>query len=70
MYCPLCGNKLFYKYAVSNKYVRFLSGKTPKIRNLGYGCNCNDFVFVSQTASKLSFKGLTYSSKVCLMIYY
>ena len=70
--CPICGNKLNYRYAVSNKVVHFLSGKTFRIRNLGYGCNeCNDKrVYVSQTANKLSFKGYTYSAKVACLIYY
>ena len=41
--CPICKGKLVYKHAVSNKVVHFSSGKTFRIRNLGYGCSqCND----------------------------
>lgn len=70
--CPICGNKLSYRHAVSNKVVHFSSGKTFKIRNLGYGCDeCKDKkIYVSQTANKLSFKGYTFSAKVACMIYY
>ena len=70
--CPICKGKLVYKHAVSNKVVHFSSGKTFRIRNLGYGCSqCNDKnIYVSQTANKLSLKGSTYSTKVNLMIYY
>lgn len=70
--CPKCKSRLVYKYAVSNKVVHFSSGKTFRIRNLGYGCPCceDKAVYVSQTANKLSLKGSTYSTKVNLLIYH
>lgn len=70
--CPICKCKMVYKYTVSNKVVHFSSGKTFRIKNLGYGClKCdNKKVYVSQTANKLSLKGSTYSTKVNLMIYH
>jgi len=69
--CPICGEALKYCYAVSNKVVQFSSGKTMRIKNLGYKCpKCMDDVFFSQTANKLAFKGYTYSAKVVCMIDY
>ena len=71
--CPKCGGNLKYKYTISNKVVQFSSGKTFRIKNLGYGCiECNDKnTYFSQTANKLCFKGYTYSSKiVCMIDYY
>lgn len=69
--CPICNNNLKYCYTVSNKVVQFSSGKTIRIKNLGYKCpSCNDDVFFSQTANKLAFKGYTYSAKVVCMIDY
>ncbi len=69
--CPICGNNLKYCYTISNKTVQFSSGKTIRIKNLGYKCpRCNDDVFFSQTANKLAFKGYTYSAKtVCIIDY-
>lgn len=69
--CPICNNNLKYCYTISNKVVQFSSGKTIRIKNLGYKCpSCNDNVFFSQTANKLAFKGYTYSAKVICMIDY
>ncbi len=69
--CPLCGKPLKYCYTVSNKVVQFSSGKTIRIKNLGYKCpSCDDEVFFSQTANKLAFKGYTYSAKTVCMIDY
>lgn len=68
--CPICGEKLYYRYAVSNKLVYFSSGKHMRIKNLGYSCpKCdNNYVYVSQTANKLAFKGYTYSAKIVCII--
>ncbi len=68
--CPKCGEKLVYKYAVSNKLIYFTSGKQMRIHNLGYGCpKCKDNnIYVSQTANKLAFKGYTYSAKIVCLI--
>lgn len=68
--CPKCGGKLTYKYAVSNKLIYFTNGKQMRIHNLGYGCpECKDNeVYVSQTATKLAFKGYTYSAKIICLI--
>lgn len=69
--CPICNNNLKYCYTISNKVVQFSSGKTIRIKNLGYKCpSCNDNVFFSQTANKLAFRGYTYSAKVICMIDY
>ena len=69
--CPICGDSLKYCYAVSNKVIQFSSGRTMRIKNLGYKCpKCMDDVFFSQTANKLAFKGYTYSAKVVCMIDY
>lgn len=69
--CPICNNNLKYCYTISNKVVQFSSGKTIRIKNLGYKCpSCNDIVFFSQTANKLAFRGYTYSAKVICMIDY
>ena len=69
--CPICNNNLKYCYTISNKVVQFSSGKTIRIKNLGYKCpNCNDIVFFSQTANKLAFRGYTYSAKVICIIDY
>ena len=71
--CPKCKEKLKYTYTVSNKVVQFTSGKAVRIKNMGYLCkNCNDGnVYFSQTATKLCFKGYTYSAKtVCMIDYY
>ena len=69
--CPICNKQLKYCYTISNKVVQFSSGKTIRIKNLGYKCpSCNDTVFFSQTANKLAFKGYTYSAKtVCIIDY-
>lgn len=69
--CPICNSPLKYCYTISNKVVQFSSGKTIRIKNLGYKCpSCNDIVFFSQTANKLAFKGYTYSAKtVCIIDY-
>ena len=70
--CPLCGHKLKYRYAVSNKVIQFYNGHYTRVKNLGYSCtneNCvNDLVYTSQTASKLCVKGYTYSAKVLALI--
>ena len=69
--CPICNNNLKYCYTISNKVVQFSSGKTIRIKNLGYKCpSCNDNVFFSQTATKLAFRGYTYSAKVICIIDY
>jgi len=69
--CPICGSNLKYCYTISNKVVQFSSGKSIRIKNLGYKCpSCNDTVFFSQTANKLAFKGYTYSAKAVCMIDY
>ena len=69
--CPICNKQLKYCYTISNKVIQFSSGKTIRIKNLGYKCpNCNDEVFFSQTANKLAFKGYTYSAKTVCMIDY
>ena len=71
--CPFCGTKLIYRHTVSSKSVYFSNGKKFRIKNLGYGCpSCLDHrIYVSQTANKICFKGLTYSSKVvCMIAYY
>lgn len=70
IYCPKCNARLEYKYPVSNKLVYFSSGKRIRVRNLGYACpNCKDGnVYVSQTATKLCFKGYTYSAKIVCLI--
>lgn len=71
--CPKCGNQLKYNYTVSNKVVQFTSGKAFRIKNMGYSCKeCNDSnVYFSQAATKLCFKGYTYSAKtVCMIDYY
>ena len=69
--CPICNKQLKYCYTISNKVIQYSSGKTIRIKNLGYKCpSCNDDVFFSQTANKLAFKGYTYSAKtVCLIDY-
>ena len=69
--CAICKNNLKYCYAISNKVVQFSSGKTIRIKNLGYKCpKCNDTVYFSQTANKLAFRGYTYSAKTVCMIDY
>lgn len=70
--CAKCKGSLKYCYTVSNKVVQFTSGKIFRIKNLGYYCpNCNDGnVYFSQTATKLCFKGYTYSAKIICMIDY
>lgn len=70
MDCPKCGNKLVYRYAVSQKLVYFTSGKRIRIHNLGYSCPiCKDNkIYFSQTANKLALKGYTYSVKIVCMI--
>lgn len=69
--CPKCKSNLKYVHTVSNKVVQFSSGKYIRIKNLGYKCpSCNDRIYFSQTANKLSFKGYTYSAKIICMIYY
>lgn len=73
--CPLCNTRLKYRYTVSNKVIQFSDGKKYRIKNLGYGCpnsNCThpNIIYTSQTASKLCFKGYTYSAKVLASILY
>lgn len=73
--CPLCGAKLKYRYAVSNKVIQFSHGEKRRIKNLGYSCtnpDCPhpDVIYVSQTASKLCVKGYTYSAKILSEILY
>lgn len=71
--CPFCNQKMEYKHTVSNKIIQFSSAKHFRIRNLGYGCNqCkNRFIYFSQTAVKMCFRGYTYSAKIiCTILYY
>lgn len=73
MNCPFCKAKLVYKHAVSNKVIQFSNARFIRIKNLGYACpNCNNsHIYFSQTATKLAFKGSTYSAKtVCMIDYY
>ncbi len=71
MQCPICKSQIKYVYTISNKAVQFSSGKIFRIKNMGYKCpECNDDVFFSLTATKLAFKGHTYSAKVACMIEY
>ena len=73
--CPLCGSKLKYRYAVSNKVIQFSHGEKRRIKNLGYSCknpNCPhpEIIYTSQTASKLCVKGYTFSAKIIAEILY
>ncbi len=71
--CPFCGQKLSYRYTISNKVIQFSAGAYIRVKNLGYGCNhCehNKEIYFSQTAAKFCIKGYTYSSKVIALIYY
>ncbi len=71
--CPICKTKLVYKHAVSNKVIQFSNARFIRIKNLGYACpKCdNQNIYFSQTATKLAFKGSTYSAKtVCMIDYY
>lgn len=71
--CPICKTKLVYKHAISNKVIQFSNGRFIRIKNLGYSCpSCdNHNIYFSQTATKLAFKGSTYSAKtVCMIDYY
>ena len=72
MYCEYCGSKLKFRFVISNRVVQFTSGKTVRINNMVYGCDkCNNGeVYPSLTATKLAFKGYTYSSKIICMIDY
>lgn len=73
MTCPKCKKNLKYAYTVSFKTIQFTSGKLIKIKNMGYLCPyCNDnIIYPSLTASKLAYKGLTYSCKtLCYIDYY
>ncbi len=71
--CPICGSKLKYRYAVSNKVIQFSHGEKRRIKNLGYSCTnqtCphKELIYTSQTASKLCVKGYTYSAKILFEI--
>ena len=71
--CPICGGKLKYRYAVSNKVIQFSHGEKRRIKNLGYSCTnpmCphKELIYISQTASKLCVKGYTYSAKILFEI--
>lgn len=73
--CPLCGAKLKYRYSISNKNIQFSDGKRIKIKNLAYSCSNSDcthpdFLYTSQTATKMCMKGYTYSAKVLALILY
>lgn len=69
--CPKCQQKLVYAHSVSAKSITFTLGKNYYIKNLGYICpKCKDHIYISQTAAKLAFKGIHYSTKVCFIIYY
>lgn len=69
--CPKCGHKLEYCHSTSTKQITFTQGKQFYIKNLGYICPCcHDHIYVSQTATKFAFKGIHYSTKICLIIYY
>lgn len=70
--CPFCKSKMVYKHTVSNKVIQFTSSKKIRIRNLGYGClKCNNkYIYFSQTAAKMCFKGYTYSTKtICTILF-
>lgn len=67
-FCPKCNRKLVYRYPISDKVVQFSNGKKIRIKNLAYGCPSCRWVFVSQTANKLSLKGYTYSTKIACMV--
>lgn len=67
--CPKCKSKLVYRYAISNRTVCYSNGKQSKIHNLAYSCPvCQDYLYSSQTANKIAFRGYTYSNKVICMI--
>ena len=70
--CPKCKKNLKYAYTISFKTIQFTSGKKIKIKNMGYLCPyCNDnIIYPSLTASKLAYKGLTYSCKTLCYIDY
>ena len=70
--CPYCGRKIKFRYVASNKIVQFSNGRFIRVKNMVYGCDyCNnDEVYPSLTATKLAFKGYTYSSKIICMIDY
>ena len=70
--CPYCGKRIKFRFVSSNKVVQFSNGRIIRIKNMVYGCdNCNnDEVYPSLTATKLAFKGYTYSSKIICMIDY
>lgn len=70
LYCPICNNRLTYRYSVSNKLIQFTSGKKMRIRNLGYSClKCqNPTIYFSQTANKFTLRNYTYSIKIICTI--
>ncbi|MDE5565571.1 MAG: hypothetical protein K2I77_01170 [Anaeroplasmataceae bacterium] len=70
LYCPICNNKLAYRYSISNKLIYFTSGKKMRIRNLGYSClKCqNPTIYFSQTANKFTLRNYTYSIKIICTI--
>ncbi len=68
--CPKCKARLVYRHAISNKKIYYSNGKQVKIHNLGYSCpKCSDGkIYASQTANKISLRGITYSTKIVCMI--
>lgn len=71
LYCPICGEKLSYAYAISAKTISFSLGKHIFVRNLAYKCHlCANQTYVSATASKFALNGCRYSMKVLFIIYY
>lgn len=68
--CPYCGARMKFLFVGSNKIVQFYSGKTTRIKNMYYGClNCeHEDSYPSLTATKLAFRGYTYSAKTICMI--
>ncbi len=68
--CPYCGAKMKFLFVGSNKIVQFYSGKTTRIKNMYYGCQAcgHEDSYPSLTATKLAFRGYTYSAKTICMI--
>lgn len=73
--CPVCKDKLVYKYATNSKNVQFRTGKTYLIKNLAYtcknnGCSLSNNIFTSQSVNRICLKGCTYSvNLIWTMIY-
>lgn len=75
-HCPLCMQKLVYKYATNNKKVQFRNGEVFEMKNLAYTCKNNlcdfyNYKFTSQSVNRLCSKGCTYSTMmIWSMIYF